>query len=564
MPPPLAHAGDASLHGARFDWLVGACAAYLLAIPFLAIPGLEGPAMSYALALASTFVNSSHYGATLMRVYERAEDRRRYRVFSSYATVAIALLFLVALNWPRLGAVLVTLYISWSPWHFGGQNFGLSLTLLRRGGAHVDPFARRLLWFAFLFPALAAFAVSQSAGVSVIFAPTGGAAEDSYDVLRAGLPLAYGRAGVWLFSVAALGCGIAALLRLRGLGARGAQLGPVACLIASQWLWFALPALPRAYGRDSIPVFATAAFSSLAHSAQYLWIASYYAARERPDFDYRRYFARALYAGVSLSTLPGLLVASIAFTDLPWSKGLAMLSFACANLHHFLLDGAIWKLRDGRIARILLRGDTEGANSDPSAAPPARGRGLALRAAGLCSLAITLVSLLCISAINSSDLTRVELSARVLRWVQRDDPYLLGTLGDLYTGSGRLDEAEATYRRALSIRDADELRNNLAWLLAVERGDAENAKAAFELLLPIVRVKSDEPAYLDTLAAASQALGRQEQALSLARAALALAQKQGDAALASAIEIHLADFSAGRKAQRGVLPSSSQLHAPVH
>ena len=34
---------------------------------------------------------------------------------------------------------------------------------------------------------------------------------------------------------------------------------------------------------------------------------------------------------------------------------LAFLIFtALVNIHHFILDGAIWKLRDGRIATLLL------------------------------------------------------------------------------------------------------------------------------------------------------------------------------------------------------------------
>ena len=31
-----------------------------------------------------------------------------------------------------------------------------------------------------------------------------------------------------------------------------------------------------------------------------------------------------------------------------------MIFTALVNIHHFILDGAIWKLRDGRIAALLL------------------------------------------------------------------------------------------------------------------------------------------------------------------------------------------------------------------
>ena len=50
---------------------------------------------------------------------------------------------------------------------------------------------------------------------------------------------------------------------------------------------------------------------------------------------------------------------------------------ALVNLHHFILDGAIWKLRDGRIARLLLgRNPPDGAAETATAEA---GGGLSLR-----------------------------------------------------------------------------------------------------------------------------------------------------------------------------------------
>src|SRR5690606_26634293 len=37
------------------------------------------------------------------------------------------------------------------------------------------------------------------------------------------------------------------------------------------------------------------------------------------------------------------------------------------NIHHFMVDGAIWKLRDGRIAQLLLGRRPDGASSGPGA-----------------------------------------------------------------------------------------------------------------------------------------------------------------------------------------------------
>ena len=58
-----------------------------------------------------------------------------------------------------------------------------------------------------------------------------------------------------------------------------------------------------------------------------------------------------------------------------------LLVASVVNLHHFVLDGAIWKLRDGRVARVLLRtaegpGET-GVGAATTQGSPALGRSLA-------------------------------------------------------------------------------------------------------------------------------------------------------------------------------------------
>ena len=47
-------------------------------------------------------------------------------------------------------AWLFTAYVMWSPWHYAGQNFGLSMMFLRRAGVDVTPRERRWLHLAFV------------------------------------------------------------------------------------------------------------------------------------------------------------------------------------------------------------------------------------------------------------------------------------------------------------------------------------------------------------------------------------------------------------------------------
>jgi tetratricopeptide (TPR) repeat protein len=95
------------------------------------------------------------------------------------------------------------------------------------------------------------------------------------------------------------------------------------------------------------------------HSAQYLWITSYYARREarsaadKPERSWRplAYFGVLIVGGIALF-VPGPWLASRIFHHDFSSSFLIFTSLV--NIHHFILDGAIWKLRDGRIASLLL------------------------------------------------------------------------------------------------------------------------------------------------------------------------------------------------------------------
>src|SRR5262249_33470931 len=92
------------------------------------------------------------------------------------------------------------------------------------------------------------------------------------------------------------------------------------------------------------------------HSAQYLWITSYYARREA-NLDGRQswrpfaYFPVLIAGGIALF-VPGPWISShifhFAFTPR------FLIFTAPVHLHHFTLAGAIWKLRDGRMANLLL------------------------------------------------------------------------------------------------------------------------------------------------------------------------------------------------------------------
>jgi tetratricopeptide (TPR) repeat protein len=285
----------------------------------------------------------------------------------------------------------------------------------------------------------------------------------------------------------------------------------------------------------------TAVWASIAHSAQYLWVTSYYARRSGSGQRLAGFYARALLAGSLLSVIPGLAFGPTGLALRPWSGGLAILIFACINLHHFVLDGAVWKLRDGRVARLLLR-DAQAAAGDEL--PRSRLRH-ALWALGAVGLAVPLIELWEVRALESRDLRRVEAAATRLAWIGRERTAVLGTLGDLYAGRNQRNGALEAYRSALAVRRDPAVLNNLAWFLAVrgERADADEAVALAEEALG--HFGPDDPGGLDTLAAAYAAAGRTDAAIDAAERALRVAH-ESDPELAAGIRQRLALYRSGR------------------
>ena len=96
------------------------------------------------------FFNYPHYMATIYRAYHTQEDFNKYRIFTVHITLLVALtvvlshLSLRALPW------IFTIYLSASPWHYSGQNYGLFMMFARRAGAQPTSRERRALYAAFL------------------------------------------------------------------------------------------------------------------------------------------------------------------------------------------------------------------------------------------------------------------------------------------------------------------------------------------------------------------------------------------------------------------------------
>lgn len=335
----------------------GAWSAPLLLLGYFFGSESNSTASIFFYGMALVF-NYPHYMATIYRAYHRRDDFSKYRFYTIHLTILL-LLTAVITHWAQALLPLVfTIYLTWSPWHYTGQNFGITMMFANRKGAKPSRTHRNALYISFLASYLLLFLNFHSIPSS-----------DSL-ILSLGIPSSFaGGAKVFLFFIFLLP-GLWSLRSLVRQSGWRAMLAPIT-LFSTQFFWFVLPTILQSFDKTQIPQTRySSGVLAVMHSAQYLWITSYFARRESLDSAESRwrplaYFAILVVGGIALF-VPGPWIVSYLFK---YDFASSFLIFtALVNIHHFLLDGAIWKLRDKRIANLLLdtrekhSASSEGAN----------------------------------------------------------------------------------------------------------------------------------------------------------------------------------------------------------
>ncbi len=361
--PDVSGTGSSGEFGARpspwifrpwLDLLVG-CGAWSAPLLLLATFASSSHAAgwSFAFYFLALLFNYPHFMATVYRAYHTREDFVKYRIFTLHVALLLALAGVLAHVSANLLPWIFTLYICWSPWHYTGQNFGLAMMFARRAGLSPTPAERRGLQLAF-----------AASFLLLMLSFHTGPSNDPL-ILSLELPARFtlpARAALGLFFLGSSGWALFSLARRNSVKA---ILTPLT-LTMTQFLWFLLPAaIEIATSREVPQTRYSSGILAVLHSTQYLWITSYYQRREAraagdASWKMSRYFVTLFAGGIALF-IPGPWIVSRVFhTDFAAS----FLTFtALVNIHHFILDGALWKLRDSRIAALLLDTRDKTANT---------------------------------------------------------------------------------------------------------------------------------------------------------------------------------------------------------
>lgn len=311
---------------------------------------LAGERLGYGLDLTANaifitawlawIVNFPHFIATGYLFYQNKETVQRYFITG----VIVPLLLLAGLVGcylsPDIVAIaFVKLYLIWSPYHYTGQNLGISMIYARRARMNIDRPLRQVL-AAFLFVSFFAQYAATETG-------TGRLQFYGSRIHFFGLPSWVSEYAYYLLY--ALGAALLVLtLRWMRVHKRGIPF-IVMVPVAVQLIWMNLGA----------HVFAFQAFPPLLHGGQYLFIAWALEMHARANatpaeghanrpggfmlFYSSRWLAVNILGGLLVFwVLPRAVAVSNSTISVEFSIAVV---FAIIQIHHFIIDGVIWRLR---------------------------------------------------------------------------------------------------------------------------------------------------------------------------------------------------------------------------
>jgi hypothetical protein len=284
-----------------------------------------------------------------------------------------------------------------------------------------------------------------------------------------------------------LGCTIGALVRLLRK-ASPADLGPTAMLILTQALWFSIPFVVMFTGFetglepfDQLTIRFYVILTAVAHAVQYLWVTTYYAEASNDFHGRSGHLRKVAVSGIAVWTIPVILFAPDGIGTLSYDAGLALLLASAVNIHHFILDGAVWKLRSSRVGNILLRD----VHETPGVAVAERAwlrQTVWAIAAGAAALAVVIFWVRDVRVprlLAAGEYEAVSSALDRLAWIGRDDSGLRMSLIVGASNQRNLPLAIEQARRLIVLRPSPEAYLALAQLLQHD-GDWEGALEQYE------------------------------------------------------------------------------------
>ena len=317
-------------------------------VVFLLVVIFRRPERTGAIILAaaqlSWVVNWPHFSDTNFRLYRSWDIIRHYPLTALFIPWVILATVAAALWSPTvLAPYFIKLFLIWSPYHFCAQTIGVTLIYLRRSGVQVRPWERRVL-VSMIYSTLFTLLVRSEVKPETL---------EYYGIhyMSFGLPAWFLPLAGVLTAVTSAGLVACFVLWCR----RAGRLLPVVLLVpaAAQYLWFAGGWLWPSF-IEFVPFF---------HSLQYLliaWSLQLKEKRDRHDIlpslrfvlgESTRWYVLNIAGGAPPLFLHPAMALEGDRPAAPFTTGVFI---AGVQIHHFFVDGVIWKLKRTTVSSPLM------------------------------------------------------------------------------------------------------------------------------------------------------------------------------------------------------------------
>jgi len=287
--------------------------------------------------------NATHFAASTVRLYSKPGTFQSLP-FLTLIFPLVSLLVLTLMIWDpeRLGIHFQSLYLTWSPYHYAAQAYGLAVMYSYRSGCMLSAGNKKLLWWVSMFPFLFNFVTAPDVGLSWLVPEN----------VLAGPAVAAGR--VWLGrALWALAVLTPPLLYVTVWRSKSGVMPLISIMaVIANGVWFLVLGPLDAF-----------VWATVFHGIQYLAIVIVFHVKERmsqPGNRHGRTYHALWFYGVSLVLAVGLFnLLPMAYVFAGVGKVQAMLMVVAAiNIHHFIVDAYIWRLKRGDGNREIIETGT--------------------------------------------------------------------------------------------------------------------------------------------------------------------------------------------------------------
>jgi len=324
--------GNTFLHPVVDYLLIGSLWSIVVTLYWLVEPSVFAAVDSNVWVWCVLLATSAHFAAATVRLYSKPAYYREFSFLSfAFPLITLAVLVVLVIFPGTAGRHFQVLYLTWAPFHYAKQIYGLSLMYSFRSGLKLLDGDKKLIYWVSMVPFLyALFSGSSHMGVGWLLSPE---LVQSTPWLLATLTA--------IKKLLLLAVFIAPAFLYWKIWSSKRRILPlmVLMLMLSNGLWWTALNFNEAF-----------VLATIGHGVQYLAIILIYHVREQlaePGNKHGWFFhATSFYARCVL--LAYALFSCLPFVFVWFGAGVVesmLMVIAIINVHHFIVDAYIWRLR---------------------------------------------------------------------------------------------------------------------------------------------------------------------------------------------------------------------------